>query len=82
LTESLAFLTNTYSFTAYVVDTIYNITNSSNSITYFDVTVSATSDAYAYIKFSTKIANYASITLNDTVIKLRIIGNAQFEDDN
>ena len=75
LTESIAFLTSTFTFTAYVVDKIYDITGS-DAISYFDTTVSVTNDGKAYIHFSVIIANYANITLTDKLVTLRIIGDA------
>jgi hypothetical protein len=41
-----------------------------------------TTKGVAYITFSTTIENYAKITLNDTLLFMRIVGDAQYEDDN
>ena len=60
LTESIAFLSKTYTFSVMVVDSIYNITNQTKQL-YFDNVVEVTSDAWAYIKFGVPIANYKSI---------------------
>eukprot|EP00347_Sterkiella_histriomuscorum_P012798 403367187 len=80
LTESIAFLTSTFTFTAYVIDKIYNITDS-DKIAYYDTSVKVTNSGIAYITFSTKIANFANLTLSDKLMTLRIVGDAQFEDD-
>ncbi|CDW83823.1 cadg domain containing protein [Stylonychia lemnae] len=79
LTESISFLTTTVTFTAFVVDKNFNLTDA-DKYQYFDVKLEAFNDGLVTLMFSTILVNYNSINLTQS-LQLRITGDAEFEDD-